>query len=78
MVISATIISSLGGYYISMPCQQINYMGGDVSFYPACRADPNGQTAVRKSMGSLGEFDLELYLYSTWRLFETHADPSTH
>lgn len=46
MVISATIISSIGDYYISMPCQQIEYMGGDASTYAACREHPNGQTAV--------------------------------
>ena len=46
MVISATIISNIGGYYISMPCGQISYMGGDASTYAACKADSNGQTSV--------------------------------
>ena len=46
MVISATIISNIGGYYISMPCGQISYMGGDASTYAACKADSNAQTSV--------------------------------
>lgn len=46
MILSAIIISSIGGYYIAMPCQQLSYMGGNASTYLACVADPNGQTAV--------------------------------
>jgi uncharacterized membrane protein len=46
MVLSATIISSIGGYYIAMPCKQLAYMGGNTANYPACVADASGQTAV--------------------------------
>ena len=47
MVLSAMIISRYGNYYIAMPCKQIDSMpGGNSSVYPACVADPDGQTAV--------------------------------
>jgi hypothetical protein len=46
VVLSSIIISSIGGYYIAMPCKQLAYMGGIAANYPACAADPNGQTAV--------------------------------
>lgn len=46
MILSTMIISIGQKYYMAMPCKQIAYMGGDVSIYPACKADPNGFTAV--------------------------------
>lgn len=46
MIISANVITALGGFYIAMPCQQIAYMGGNTANYPACVANPDGQTAV--------------------------------
>lgn len=46
LILSAIIVSSIGGFYIAMPCKQLSYMGGDASNYPACAADSNGYTAV--------------------------------
>ena len=46
MIIAANVVTAIGGYYIAMPCQKIAYMGGNLSAYPACVANPNGQTAV--------------------------------
>lgn len=47
MVLSAMIISRIGGFYQAMPCEQIAYMGGDVAAYPSCNANTaGGQTAV--------------------------------
>ena len=49
-VLSAVIISALGGFYIAMPCQQIAYMGGNINAYAACRADSNAQAAVMANL----------------------------
>ena len=46
MIIASVVISSIGGYYIAMPCKQLAYMGGFAEQYPACAADMNSQTAV--------------------------------
>ena len=50
MGISGVVISRTGGFYIAMPCQQIAYMGGDATAYPACRVAVDGQTAVLANM----------------------------
>ena len=46
MILAAMIISTRGNYYIAMPCQQIQSMGGNVTAYPNCEADPESHTAV--------------------------------
>ena len=52
MILSTMIISIGAKYYMAMPCKQIAYMGGDVSNYVACRADPNGFTADNVNFNS--------------------------
>ena len=46
MVVSAVIITRIGNYYIAMPCEKIEFMGGNATAYASCVANPNGQTAV--------------------------------
>ena len=52
MIISATIISKMNGFYIAMPCQQMASMGGNATFYPNCAADANGYTAVKADLST--------------------------
>ena len=47
MIIAGLIISTRGNYYIAIPCQQIDFMGGNATVYPNCAADPNAHTAVK-------------------------------
>jgi len=46
MIIAALVITQIGGYFISMPCQKIEYVDGDTQSYAACRENPDAQTAV--------------------------------
>jgi len=59
MAVSAVIIGRIGGYYMSVSCEQIAYTGAEYSArpdpdasskYAACRADPTGWTAVKADL----------------------------
>lgn len=87
MIISAMIISSIGGYYTSQPCDKLEYMLGSAnattSLYPECARyfsgeNPTQQAAVAANFNGNNVAEIASSLNATfgpafWLAFALHA-----
>jgi uncharacterized membrane protein len=66
-IIAAAIIGSISNSYRSLPCEQIDSVGGmSAATYPSCAADPTGWTAAKMDLNGTSVAEVMAALQGTF------------